>query len=120
MSNLLKQYNQGDDELGEAVALTRAGILDHLSGYPEDAPKKLIRAVELFRKLEDERGLAWALSYLATCKLDLDDELGALTSLRECLRIEFDINGCSVDYFRVLNDLKEKAKDRTILGSVAV
>lgn len=112
---LLERFNQGDGDVGKAVAITRAGVLDQLSGYPEDALKRLNRAIELFRKLEDQRGLAWALSYLTLCKLDLDDEWGALTCLRECLRIELDINGCSVDYFLVLKELKKKTKDRTIL-----
>jgi len=115
-NNLLKQYNQDDGEVGEAVAITRLGVLDQLSGYPEDALKKLNRAIELFRKLKDKRGQAWALSYLATCKLDLDDELGALTSFSECLRIELDINGCSMDYFLVLKELEKKAKDPAILS----
>jgi tetratricopeptide (TPR) repeat protein len=107
-----------DDKLAEAVALTRLAIICQLTDYPEQAHNKLSDAVATFRELEDKRGLAWSLSYLAYSKLDLDNEAGAMANLQEAVRIEADIGGCSVDYFRLLKSIKNRCKNRRIIRLV--
>jgi tetratricopeptide (TPR) repeat protein len=103
------------DGIGQAVALTRLGILHQLSNYPEQAQEKLKQAGTLFREREDRRGLAWSLSYVALTDLDLDNEEGAVKHLQEAVRIEFDIGGCSTDYLMVLRTVKERTKNKEIL-----
>jgi tetratricopeptide (TPR) repeat protein len=125
---LLKRYEQAEevclhtlndslqrnDKTAEAVAVTRLGIISELRGYPEDAHKNLANAVGIFRELEDRRGLAWSLAHLAYTKLTLDNEDGAIANLHEAVRIEADIGGCSIDYFKLLEAFKEKSKNRRI------
>lgn len=114
----LKDSRQRNDKTAEAVVTTRLGIICELSGYPEDAYKQLSVAVALFRELEERRGLAWSLVHLAYTKLSLDNDDGAIANLQEAVRIEADIGGCSVDYFKLLKDIKNKSKNRRILRVV--
>jgi tetratricopeptide (TPR) repeat protein len=106
------------DELGKAVSLTRLGIIFVLSGYPETAQEKLIQARGIFRELEDRRGLAWTLSYLALSNVELDNKEVALEQLRQAMGIEFDIGGCSMDYLSVLKLIKSKLDNRKTVGVI--
>ncbi len=109
-----------NDKLGVAIAFTRQGIISISLNDVPAACNKLEYAISVFRELEEKRGLAWALSNLALGKFVIDDVDGAILNLREAVRIENDIGGCSLDYFNVLNSIKKECKNKDLLDIIDI
>lgn len=71
----------------EARALYASGFLISLQGRTDEAMTRLRRSVALFRDLDDQRGLAWALHYLGRVAWEHDPADELLSYQQEALEL---------------------------------
>ncbi len=115
---LLAESVKQDDHRGGAVALTRLGIINNLTGKQELAKRQFEEASQLFRESVDLRGLAWSLLNLAETELFLGLFISCYENLQESLRISADIGQSSSDYLLQLENLNKKVNDEKTLNMI--
>jgi tetratricopeptide (TPR) repeat protein len=92
-----------------AGVLCTAGILAYNVNDVQQGEKLLRRSVELFRQSGDERGTAWALTFLAITGIGSSGEIGRYIEMAQQ----------SLEMFRRLDDQPGLAQANNILGELA-
>jgi tetratricopeptide (TPR) repeat protein len=92
-----------------AGVLCTAGILAYNVSDVQQGEKLLRRSVELFRQSDDERGTAWALTFLAITGIGSLDEIDRYIEMARQ----------SLETFRKLGDQPGMAQAYNILGELA-
>lgn len=115
---LLAESVKQDDHRGGAVALTRLGIINNLTGKQKLAKSQFEEASRLFRESVDLRGLAWSLLNLAETELSLGLSTSSYEHLQESLRISADIGQSSKDYLLQLETIYKRVNDQNILNII--
>ena len=116
--DLIVEYSERRDRRGVAVALTRLGLVEKAIGVFPAAAERLHNAVEAFRECDDMRGLAWSLSSLAACKIELGNRAGRRKDLIEAMGIYADIGACDADYAELLRYVLAHATDIRFVQSL--
>lgn len=94
------------DTLGQAIHLTRDGVLSYAQKSYQKAIDSLEAALLTFKQTGDNRGFAWCLGYLALSRMKSGKKREGIQELRETIRIQNDARACSIDYYEILLEFK--------------